>query len=159
MNLALRIGLIQVHLAAVLFSENSSTWEVEWAPLIERHLDKTEARMWREDAVTKDGLGLGYLRFGEKFHLGYSGWDEVQRYASRWPSEVERDLRHDIDMHKPGSAEFFSRKGRFFRGWHPWQVLLLITSLGSSAATHPSALRVSWVARPTSRTSFVPHAK
>ena len=92
--------------------------------------------MSREDAVERDGLGLSYIPFGENYHFGYSGWDEVQRYATRWPSEVKRDLRHDIDAYKPGNAEYFSKKSKFFRGWHPWQVFALITSFGSSEATH-----------------------
>ena len=47
LNLVLRIGPLQIHLAAVLFAENSARWEPEWAPLIEQHLAKREARMWR----------------------------------------------------------------------------------------------------------------
>ena len=61
LNLVLRIGPLPIHLAAVLFEENSARWEPEWAPLVEQHLEKTEARMWREDAVQRDGLGLSYL--------------------------------------------------------------------------------------------------
>ena len=62
--------------------------------------------MWSEEPVVGDGMGVAYLRFSDKFHLSYSGWDEVQRYQTKWPSEVERDLRHDVDVHREGSAEY-----------------------------------------------------
>lgn len=71
-----------------------------------QQLAKTEARMWLEGVVTRDEMGLAYIRVSEKFHLSYSGWDEVQRYtSSRWPAEVERDLAHDVDTYKENGPE------------------------------------------------------
>ena len=113
LNLALRVGPIQLHVAAALTLENEGSWDPAWGALLRGYLERTESLVWDTSPVVVTGQGHSYVRVSTAHRGSYSGWDEVDRYASGWAACVERDLRHDLDTWVATAVEFPSRRSRF----------------------------------------------